>query len=79
MYAYVNQFTCKRRKSNSKSKKKITLLLNFIIFTEGIVKIKNILYVTYAYNNIILIYNDLYQRRNIVFEMQGVRELWSMI
>lgn len=81
MHTWINLLVKEEKATVKKSKKKITLLLNnFIISIKGTAKIENILYITYAYNNIILIYNDiLYQRRNIVFERQGVRELWSMI
>ena len=79
VYAYVNQFTCKKRKSG-KNKKKMTLLLNnFIISMEGTAKIDILkIYYILRMHTIILIYSDiLYQRRNIIFERQGVRELWS--
>lgn len=81
MHTWINLLVKEEKATVKKSKKKITLLLNnFIISIKETAKIENILYITYAYNNIILIYNDiLYQRRNIVFERQGVRELWSMI
>lgn len=81
MHTWINLLVKEEKAMVKKSKKKITLLLNnFIISIKGTAKIENILYITYAYNNIILIYNDiLYQRRNIVFERQGVRELWLMI
>lgn len=80
VYAYVNQFTCKERKSNGKNKKKMMLLLNnFIISMEGTAKIDILkIYYILRMHTIILIYSDiLYQRRNIIFERQGVRELWS--